>query len=532
MSRKKRTRTASASPASTTAVAPGLVDSQFMSGYDGANWSPKRATVWMPTLDTRLELDKFSREELTRRVRWLVANVGLVRALCWNSARLVGWLTPSADSADRKWNRRIEKRLMKKLGRAATFDLAGKYSFETAQPMLTALSKRDGDILTVLTTTKDGTEPRVAFYESHQLSDPPGAKDGWHAGVHSDAHGRHIEYGLRGSDGKVRIVPAHAVIYHGTFDSPGHIRAVPPLAHAINHAIDITEIRADAKHAAKASGLFGIVRELGQGAPNTKARQGMGGILRPTLAAGAPGNPASNSPIQTRDVWEGGQAVELSPGEKLSTLHDSRPHPNHMAFQDELIRDISIGFGLPPEVILKMVSLTGPGVRFVMEYASRWIENEQLALWNWAERVWWHFLAFEVRTTGFPATTETDDPTHWMDVTFTPQRDLTIDRSRDGRQRMEELDRGLGTEDDWHKSINGSRAADKITARIEEVKFKQEECERLGVPYHLAFPPRAGAAPMPPTDTPDPDAIDDDYEEEEEDEDDEETEQQLSNTRP
>ena len=480
-------------------------DAQMRSGYDGANWSPKRATVWMPTLDTRLELDKFSRDELTRRVRWLVANVGLVRALCWNSARLVGWLTPKADSADRNWNRRAEKRLMKKLGRAATFDLAGKYSFETAQPMLTALSKRDGDILTVLTTNREGTEPRVAFYEAHQLADPPQAGDGWHYGVRTDPHGKHLEYGLRGADGNVRRVPAHSVIYHGTFDCPGHIRAVPPLAHAINHAIDITEIRADAKHASKAAGLFGVIREMQSGGPDSKARRGMGGVLQPVKPGGT--NPGDRGPIQTRDVWEGGQALELGPGEKLNTLHDSRPHPNHMAFQEELIRDMSIGFGLPPEVIVKMISLTGPGVRFVMEYASRWIEAEQVALWNWSERVWWHFLAFETRgPLGFPE--ETDDETDWLEVSFVPQRDLTIDRARDGRQRMEEIDRGLGTIDDWHKAITGSRGVDKITARIEEVKFALEECDRLGVPYEVAFPPRAGAAVAAVQESPDGEADD------------------------
>jgi hypothetical protein len=468
-------------------TAPAITDAQWMSsGYDGANVSVRRGQIFWPSMDTRLELDTFSRRELMRRIRWLCANVGFVRGLVKNSGTLVGWLTPHARSGDRTWNREAERRFKSWGNRAITFDRSGKYNFESAQLMLTRNSKRDGDVFTVLTTSRDGRRPMVAFYEAHSLANPEKSGPEWFDGVKIDpTSGTHTHYGFLGPNGKVKVVPASAVIYYGEFESPGHGRAVPPLAHAVNHAIDITEVRADTKHNIKTAALFGVVREVEKGAPATKASRGIGGSLSELRRVNSEG---TESRFESRDVWGGGQMPDLPPGHKLNVVHDDRPSPNQTAFMDELIRDISIGFGLPPEVVWKMGSLNGPGVRFVMDYAARWIEKEQARLWDWAERVWWYFLGFETRQgLGFPA--EGD----WLAIHWIPQRDLTIDRGREGKQRMDEISRGIGTMGDWHKSMSGASGEEKIMERIDEVKFGMEYAETQGVPYDRAFPPAAGA---------------------------------------
>jgi hypothetical protein len=396
-------------------------------------------------------------------------------------------LTATAKSKDRAWNREAERRFKLWGNRALTFDRSGKYNFESAQLMLTRNSKRDGDVFTVLTTSPDGKRPMVAFYEAHQLANPQSGAPEWIDGVRVNPRdGTHTHYGFLGSDGKVKVVPAASVIYYGEFESPGHIRAVPPLAHAVNHAVDITEIRADTKHNIKTAALFGVAREVEKGAPATKAQRGIGGALTELRRTNADGS--TEARFESRDVWGGGQIPELPPGQKLVPVHDDRPSPNQTAFMDELIRDISIGFGLPPEVVWKMSNLTGPGVRFVMDYAARWIEKEQARLWDWCERVWWYFLGFETRQgLGFPAAGD------WLDVGWIPQRDLTIDRGREGKQRMDEIGRGLSTFADWHKSMTGASGEEKIMERIDEVKFGMEYAESQGVPYERAFPPAAGS---------------------------------------
>lgn len=471
-----------------------------MSGYDGANQSIRRGQIWWPTLDTRKEIDSFSRNEITRRVRWLTANVGGVRALVRNGATIVGWLTPQANTSDFDWNHRAETRFKSWANRSSSFSRCGKYNFENAQLMLHRAAKKDGDVFTVLTSTDDGKRPMLAFYEAHQLSNPP-ESSGWVDGVKVDSAGRHIAYGFRADDGSVTVIRADAVIYFGDFDCPGHVRAISPLAHGINHAIDITEIRADTKQGIKTAALFGVVKETAAGEKQTKVARALGGTLSELRGTNSEGSPQR---VESRDVWGSGQIPDLGPGEKLTTLHDDRPSTNQMEFEETLWRDISIGYGLPPEVLLKMQSLGGPGIRFVMEYCARWIGVEQSKLWDWAERVWWHFLSYETRQgLGFPASGKGD----FLDVEFIPQRDLTIDRGRDGRQRLEEIDRGMGTLDDWHRTVSGSSGRAKITARINEVKFQMAQCEAEGVPYERVFPPRAGSAPIStemtePTETP------------------------------
>ena len=80
-----------------------------------------------------------------------------------------------------------------------------------------------------------------------------------------------------------------------------------------------------------------------------------------------------------------------------------------------------------------------------------------------------------------------------MDVTWIPQRDLTIDRGREGKQRLDEIAQGVGTFADWHKSMSGASAEEKIMERVDEVKFAMEYAETQGVPYDRVFPPRAGS---------------------------------------
>lgn len=468
------------------------IDEQ-LSAFDGANYSERRGQIIMPSLDTREELDSFSREELTRRVRWLYNNVGFVRGIVRNSATLVGWMSAQARTQDRDWNRKQEKSFKRRTGKAANFDRAGKYNWRTAQLMIQRCSRKDGDVLTVLTTNREKTAPAVAFYEAHQLATPENASGKWSDGVKLGEGGRHLAYGLKGDDGKVTEVPAHAVIYFGAFDSPGHTRAISPLAHAVNHAIDITETRADTKHAIKVAALFGAVRGLEAGTPATKARTGMGGVLKevkgstPSADGGAP----VERKFEARQVWKGGQIPELGPGEKIDLLHDTRPHPNGMDFQDELIRDIACGFGTTMEVIYKMGKLTGPGIRFVMDQASRWIDIEQEHLAQWCELVWLYFTAWDIVHGGLGLPTGEED---WTSVEFLPQRDLTIDRGKDGRLDLDLLQRGYGTEADFHRKMTGKSWDDQAMQRITEVKFKIDECKKAGVPYDLAFPPAPGTA--------------------------------------
>jgi hypothetical protein len=113
MSRRlKKPKPAPATPRQAAAAQLGL-DVAAWSGFAGANTTRDRGWLLWPTLDTRMELDSFSREELMRRIRALKANVGFVKGIIENAAVLTGYQTIQANSGDEKWDRSEERRVGK-----------------------------------------------------------------------------------------------------------------------------------------------------------------------------------------------------------------------------------------------------------------------------------------------------------------------------------------------------------------------------------------------------------------------------------
>lgn len=485
-------------PAQLTAAAPAAL----FSGYDGANWSEARGNVWWPSLDPRHELDSFSREEIIRRVHWLKANVGLVRGLIRNSADLIGWQTPQAKSGDEEWDDLAETAFRDCCYEPAAFDVAGKFDFEDAQPMLMREALTNGDVLTILTKWPDGA-PRFAFYSSNQLASPDKPDASWRHGIQYSTVGRHLAYGLRNSaTGNVAIFPASAVIYFGEFDAPGEDRPVPPLAHAVNHAQDITEVFGFTKQGIKSASLLGAVREQKENS-TPRARQGLTGAPRTVTDA-------SGNRFKVADVWSGGQIPTLDPGETIKILHDQRPAQEVMDFIRVLVRDICVGWGLQPEVGWEMLRMTGPGVRFVMDMADRWIKCRQKRHRMWGKRVWRYVISCEIARGSLPLPTpDKKGRARWWDVHFTSQRNLTIDRGQVSRAKLDELAAGCGTLSDWEE-MDGRDWKDRGKQRIREVVWLTQECQESGTTYEKVFPPRQGtAAPVttdaPPTETPPPD---------------------------
>jgi capsid protein len=82
----------------------------------------------------------------------------------------------------------------------------------------------------------------------------------------------------------------------------------------------------------------------------------------------------------------------------------------------------------------------------------------------------------------------------WWAVTFTSQRLLTIDRGKESRARLEELNAGVGCLADW-EDFDGRDWKDRGKQRIREHAFLKAECAAEGLEYQEVFPPRPGSAP-------------------------------------
>jgi capsid protein len=481
MAKRKRNRNSSPAPSPMAEAADTIQAPEAYSGYSGANLSLDRGQLFWPTLETRDELDSFSHQELIRRIRWLAANVGFVKGFIRNAATLVGAQRPQSE-VEGEWAEMAEKAFWRVAGNASTFDRAGKFNFLSAQHMLTCQSLRDGDLLTVLTESKSGAA-MFAFYESHQIRMPKKERlDGdWHDGVLINEEGRHTYYSVAKNKTDTTVIPADRCIYFGSFDSVGNRRAIPPLAHGINHSQDIVEIWANVKSAIKNAALFAAIRERATAALQ-KSQAGMPGAIVKSQ------NPNAAGEFDVAQVWGGSQIPQLPPGETLKILHDNRPAPEQVVLWETLINDIAVGLGLPIEVLWKISHLNSAGVRFVMEVASRWIRRRQEMLEEWGRRVWVYTLAKEMKAGRLPLPPE---GVEWWKVSFVPLRDITIDRGREGRMKMDEVASGLSTHSAYHRE-KGDDWKDVARQLIAETKFHMEQCKEHDVPYSLVFSPRAG----------------------------------------
>lgn len=488
MSRLKKQRRAVSRRIESSAPAPAGQPQSYFSGYQAATFGTDRGAIFWPTIDTRQELDSFSRYEIIRRIHWLKAHFGFVEGLINSSADLVGWQTPQAQSGDSAWDDAAEEAFRDVTAEAAAFDVAGKFDFDSAQPMLMRACLTDAQVFTVLTKWEDGAA-RLAFYEASQLANPKDAGPEWHDGIRISRSGRHTAYGFRNrSTDSVTVIPAKDVIYFGEFNSPGQVMPVPPLAHAVNHAIDITEVWGFTKKAIKVSSLSGAVIERDAAAIPPRGKLGMPGALATYT------NTTTGEKFQQANVWDGGQIQSLEPGSKVKILTDNRPPQEQRDFTDDLKRDIAQGFGLPVEVIDKMGDLTGPGIRFVMDFAGNWIRCRQKRLKIWARQVWRYVIACEIAAGRLPLPApDAQGKQKWWAVTFTSQRLLTIDRGKESRARLEELNAGVTTLADWEE-FDGRDWKDRGLQRIREVQFLKEQCAVAKLDYAEVFPPRPGTA--------------------------------------
>jgi capsid protein len=454
--------------------------------YQAAQWSTDRGRVRWNGIDTREELSNYERSEILRRIHWLKGHFGFVLGLVNNSADLVGWHTPQAQSGDADWDDLAEEAFRFRCAKAVAFDVGAKFNFATAQPMLMRAAFTDAHIFTVLTKWDDGAA-RFAFYEAAALRNPKDCGKDWRDGIRISRAGRHLAYGFLDSDtGKVVEIPASSVIYFGEFDSPRQDAPVPKLAHAVLNSIDIMEIWGFQKKAVKISSLSGVLIERAAGSSPSRALQGMVGAPVP-IATGT-------GRFQREDVWDGGQINKLEPGESAKILADNRPSPEQRQLVLDLKRDIAYGWGLPLEVVDAISELTGPGIRFVLDVAGNWIECRRERQKEWLEKVWLYTISCEIAAGRLAPPPDKDGKKgKWWGVSFTGRRLLTIDRGKESAARIKEIEAGVGTWQGW-EPIDGRDWQDRIRQRVKEWKFFEDECARAGVDPADVIPPRQGAA--------------------------------------
>lgn len=430
-----------------------------MSGFDGANQSQRRGWIYWPTLDTKRELDSYSRRELLKKSRWLRGNFGLSNRICGGLADMVGYLSPLSHSGDEEWDELADDHWNERTSEPLVIDAAGQFNISQIQIEMNKAANGDGDILpVVIRGGNDGS--MLALYEAHQIASPDGAGRDWIDGVRINKFRRHIEYGIADEEGKVTTVAARNALYYCQPDALGRIRPPTILKHAINHMIDISEILADVKLTIKTAAQMGMYLKNAEqnSGGNDGPRSIAGGLRNEQLPAGAGGSPAAPE-FKVEDFYRStGGMANLPKGMDIGVLQDARPHPNQVALINYLIRDIAWGVGVAPEIIWDIEKLKGANNRLINSDLDRWISVRQLRQVTWLRRFRAIWIASEMEAGRLP---EPKAGAKFWKAAFLPQASLTADKGRLGalnielvRNRMRSLETHYAEEGrDWYHEL-------------------------------------------------------------------------------
>lgn len=410
-----------------------------LSGFDGANQSDRRGWIYWPTLDTKRELSSYSRTELLRKSRALRANFGLANRICSGLADLIGYVMPVSDSGDKKWDDLADGLWEDRAGEAGVIDASGSFGIRQMQIELNKAAFGDGDILPVLIKNSTGGI-MLANYEAHQLANPASAgyaSAEWIDGVRINKFRRHLSYGLKDDRGDITEVSARDALYYAFPDALGRIRPPTILSHAVNHMQDISEILADVKLTIKVAAQLGLY--LKNDAANPGGHDGprsLQSALRDETQTEGDGTTADPK-IETKieDIYRAaGGIANLPMGADIGVIQDTRPHPNMINMIEYLIRDISWGCGVSPDLLWSIKDLGGANSRIANADLDRWISCRLLKLRAWVKRFRAIWISNEIKAGRLP---EPAGSAKFWQAVLLPQASLTADKGKVGRLNIE-----------------------------------------------------------------------------------------------
>jgi hypothetical protein len=328
--------------------------------------------------------------------------------------------------ADAHWEDRANE--------AGVIDTSGQFGIRAMQIELNKAAFGDGDILPVL--VKGSTNGiAIANYQAHQICNPRGADATWVDGVKINKFRRHLAYGIRDDNGDVKTISANDALYYSHPDDLGRIRPPTILSHAVNHMQDISEILADVKLTIKVAAQLGLYMENTSG--NSSGNEGpraLGSALRDERIPDG-GTTGKTVEHKVEDLYRAqGGIANLPAGAKIGTIQDARPHPNQVALIEYLIRDISWGVGVSPDLLWNIKELGGANSRIANADLDRWISCRLLRLRTWLKRFRAIWISHEIEAGRLPEPAGAGD--FWK-ATFLPQASLTADKGKVGKLNIE-----------------------------------------------------------------------------------------------
>ncbi len=486
---KTQRANASALPESLGLVDSGLGNSPSPMAFNGqgitaADTTESRGFIYFPNLKGVDQFRGYSRVETIRRSQWLTWNVGPARVL-HKLARWVGAIGITPATSDHKWNKLAAAWWRNKFEKSrASYALTKRHTVKEWLVNNTFLTLRDGDALAVRARDEHGA-PRAGIYES--LLCESGGLEGFSDGIRIGAHHEHLAYGVRNGSDKATAIPAEHCHLFANSEIHSSVRGTPALVHAVSRLLDYREIDNATMKILKAHQIvaWAFTKELGT--PNAKIRPVSGANRKTTIPAeragsGVEGTTTATATRNINDVVDSGEFLDLPPGVKPEKLTDGRDFPAETAVKADIYTQLSLGLGLPVELLFLIDKLTGPAIRFVMRQGQEWREwwLDQQVSWlvpDYASR-----LEYAIRTKELPRCT---DPYYWRHTIRYPAA-ITIDDGRDARAQISRLEAGLTTWEDEYGE-QGDDWREHVEQRVEELRYASELLAASGVEPSLFF---------------------------------------------
>lgn len=425
-----------------------LSPSSLMGSFQGAEFSRDRGYVWVPTLDSREEVDQWSRVELQSRAQVLFNSGGgffngAVKAIARMVAGtgLMPYPTPTKvrgrEQKLREWSRKVRLLYSQRCGSANTFDLGRRFNTGQAQRLIIRNKIKAGDMFGVLAREEETNRLRVQFYEANQCSNGDGTDAAFTDGVKCDRHNAPVAFRFTGKDeqGKqIQVdIPAEHVLHCIEQERLHQVRGLTRAYPVLNQLYDRGEIdRAITKGIKVREHIaYAIEQEMAQ-QPGTPGGAGStaGGNTRAIQLA-------NGKQISVQEFLTGGEARELRPGQSFKVIESSRPSPQVREHKHDIIRSAARALGYSVEILWDIIELGGANMRFVQADTQAQIEIEQEDLVD--QFLGPHYIAWirDMIEHG-----EVEDVDGWELHSWLAPARLTVDFGRDGKLHIEQYKRG------------------------------------------------------------------------------------------
>ncbi len=425
-------------------------------GYNAAAWSPDRARITNAATDSSRDITPFTRGQIDRIARYLCKNNGMIKGLKLDFVKYVigPGIFPYADSGDEGWDEAADEWFM---DWAEICDISGRMSFWGMQRARESNRFESGDVFTILTQKPSGY-PQLKLVRPHNVRSD--GEDGYNDGIKVDRHGASQRFKFLQPDGTYRTLPARSVDHSMMMEAGDEVRQVSALHAAIEHCQDSAEILGFEKLAIKDhSRVSRVIKKDYNGYED----EDDGSDVEAQLEALAGGSPRDMSSVPYEKVV-GGEIIRLNTGEDMSSFASDRPGTAFSGFLELLGREVTASTGWRYEFSWNPTGIPGTAIRQILDSISRTALLRQTCEIRSTHRLRNYAIANAIERG------ELDPHPNWYRADYIPGApDPSIDKGRDGKLEMAQVEAGLLSRKEFH----GRRG--KSWRRVEAQILKETE---------------------------------------------------------